>query len=137
MSSGMFDSMNVSASALTAENLRMDVIAGNIANADTPQVPGQTPFRRQLVELQTQAQPGDPVGQGVAVSGIISDPAPPRQEYDPTNPAANAQGYVTYPNVDVVQEQVDLEAASRAYEANVTVMDTGKQMAQTSLDLLS
>lgn len=129
--------MNVSASGLTAERLRLDVIAGNVANADTPVLPGQTPFRRRLVELQAQQMPGDPVGQGVEVSQILSDPSPLRREYDPSNPAADAQGFVTYPNVNVVQEQVDLEAASRAYEANVTVMNASKQIAQRTLDLLS
>jgi flagellar basal-body rod protein FlgC len=143
-----YDSMSISASGLTAERLRMDVIASNIANAQTTRTPQGGPYRREEVVLTPQyLQPsfGDwlarfqsntdaPVGAGVAVSAIVQDPSPFKLVYDPDNPDA-VNGYVQMPNVDISTEMVDLVAASRAYEANVTAFDAAKQMAMAALSL--
>jgi flagellar basal-body rod protein FlgC len=148
---GMFDSIEVAATGLSAESLRMDVVAENLANANsTKGVDGQ-PYRRQEVQLQ-QAPGGPSFGQtldsalansgaktqpgGVRVTGIVSDQTAPRQIYDPGNPDANAQGYVLMPNVNSVSEMTDLIDASRAYEANVTSMQTAKTMFAKTLTLL-
>ena len=150
---GMFDAIDVSGSGLSAERLRMDVTAENLANAETTRTGTGGPYRRKDVVLAA-AQPdsfgtvlagavgsvpgaggAQPVG-GVEVTGIVNDNSPPRMVYDPGHPDANAQGYVAMPNVNPVTEMVDLISASRAYEANVTAMQTAKQMFSKTFDLL-
>ncbi|WP_312470797.1 flagellar basal body rod protein FlgC [Neobacillus sp.] len=149
----MFDSLNISASALTAGRLRMDVTSSNIANASTTRgklVNGVwEPYRRKMVvmeprenafnqvlqgEMQKQAGLQSNL-QGVRVTGIVDDQTPFKTIYDPTNPDANADGYVKMPNVDLSKEMVDMLAASRAYEANVTSFNTGKSMMLKALEL--
>lgn len=149
----MFDSLNISASALTAQRLRMDVVSANIANAETTRgtfVNGKwEPYRRKLVmmepreksfnqilqgEMQKQTESKTQL-QGVRVSGIVDDKTPFKPVYDPTNPDANADGYIMMPNVDVSKEMIDLLAASRAYEANVTAFNTGKSMMLKALEV--
>jgi flagellar basal-body rod protein FlgC len=141
---GLFDAFDASGSALSAERLRMDVTAENLANAQSTRTAnGQGPYQRKEVVLQ---EAGSGVGasfadslnaaRGVKVAGIVTDPTPPRKVYDPGHPDANAQGYVTMPNVNTVTEMTDLIGASRAYEANVTAMQTTKQMFARTLDLL-
>jgi flagellar basal-body rod protein FlgC len=146
---GLFDAIDVAGSGLAAERLRMDVVAGNLANAETTRGANGQPFRRREVVLQ-EAQPrgpsfgsllasagvGGPGSSGVQVAGIVEDPAPPRQVYDPGNPDANAQGYVSMPNVNPVTEMVDLISASRSYEANVTAMQAAKTTFTQTLGLL-
>jgi flagellar basal-body rod protein FlgC len=145
-----FGSLDVSASALTAERLRMDVTAENLANAQTTRTDAGGPYRRKEVVLaqapagsfgaslasamgggRGAAAPG-----GVQVAGIVADQTPLKTVYDPGHPDADAQGYVRMPNVDTVSEMTDLISASRAYEANVTAMQTAKQMFAKTLDLL-
>lgn len=147
---GMFDSLNVSASGLTAERLRMDVAAENLANAQTARGPNGGPYRRKEVVLEqdtgqaafgaqlrtAMGAPGAGTAGGVRVSEIAEDPTPARRSYDPTHPDADAQGYVSMPNVDTVAEMVDLITASRGYEANVTAMQSAKQMFAKTLELL-
>lgn len=138
----LFKSMSISGSALAAERLRMDVTAGNLANANTPgykrrEVVLQPSFSEQLATARdgmgaTRGQ----VPQGVRAAAIVEDQAPNRMVYDPSNPAADANGYVSMPNVDTVTEMVDLISAQRAYEANVTAMQTAKQLYAKTLDLL-
>ena len=149
----MFDSLNISASALTAQRLRMDVVSANIANAESTRgkyVNGKwEPYRRKMVmmeprersfnqilqgEMQKQSESKTQL-QGVRVSGIVNDKTPFKTIYDPTNPDANADGYVMMPNVDVSKEMIDLLAASRAYEANVTAFNTGKSMMLKALEV--
>jgi flagellar basal-body rod protein FlgC len=124
----------------------MDVTAENLANAQTTRGAAGGPYRRKAVVLQEAtgsgfgsalagAQGGQPPG-GVQVGGITEDPSPPRKVYDPGHPDADAQGYVQLPNVEPVTEMVDLISASRAYEANVTAMQTAKSMFTKTLDLL-
>jgi flagellar basal-body rod protein FlgC len=144
---GLFDAIDVAGSGLAAERLRMDVTAGNLANAQTTQGADGQPYRRREVVLQ-EAQPAggsfgsilasasaSPVN-GVQVAGIVEDPSAPRRVYDPGHPDADAQGYVTLPNVNPVTEMVDLISASRSYEANVTSMQTAKTLFAKTLELL-
>jgi flagellar basal-body rod protein FlgC len=135
---GLFSSMRISGSALTAQRLRMDVISGNIANADTTRVNGQRqPYQRQQVVFQPLLNAANQAaGQGVQVSEIVTDQSAARQVYDPSHPDADPNtGMVAYPNVDTTTEMTDMLSASRAYEANVTVLNSIKQMAQRSIDL--
>jgi flagellar basal-body rod protein FlgC len=140
---GLFDSINVSASGLTAERLRMDTIADNIANADVTRVQGgNRPYRRKVPifsvkknfsDLLTQSK--NNLASGVEVMGISEDPSPFKLVYQPGHPDARPDGYVEYPNVDVALEMVDLISASRSYEANMTVINDTKSMMQKTLDL--
>lgn len=146
---GFYTSIQISATGLSAERLAMDVIANNIANANTTRTPQGGPFKRQLVVF---AQKGDPSsasegpfgaseaqngGQGgVQVLGIVQDPSPDRLVFDPSNPQADARGYVHYPNVSIVKEMVDMMAASRAYEANVTAIQEARSMGTAAMNLL-
>jgi len=144
----MFGGMEISASALTAQRLRMNVTAENLANAQTTRGADGQPYRRKEVVLQSVAQggfgaqlstamggSGSRVG-GVEVAGIQQDQTNGKLVYDPSHPDANAQGYVTMPNVDTVTEMVDLIDAQRAYEANVTAMQASKQMFAKTLEIL-
>jgi flagellar basal-body rod protein FlgC len=134
---GLFSSMRISGSALTAQRLRMDVIAGNIANADTTRVNGQRqPYQRQQVVFQPLTRSAGAQGDGLQVAAIVKDQSAARQVYDPSNADADPNtGMVAYPNVDTTTEMTDMLSASRAYEANVTVLNSIKQMAQRSIDL--
>lgn len=136
----LFRSIETNASALTAERLRLDVIAENIANANTTRTPEGGPYRRKVVQFAPRLArllPGDPspVGTGVRVAGIAQDPSPFKLRYDPGHPDADAQGYVAMPNVDVVKEMVDMITATRSYEANVTAMNAAKTMFLRALDI--
>jgi flagellar basal-body rod protein FlgC len=143
---GLFDAINISGSGLSAERLRMDVTAENLANAQSTRGADGQPYRRKEVVLQQADGFGEALktasagltqpSRGVQVSAIVEDEAPNRQVYDPGHPDANPQGYVEMPNVDPVTEMVDLISASRAYEANVTAMQTAKSMFSKTLDLL-
>jgi flagellar basal-body rod protein FlgC len=146
---GMFDAFDISASALTAERMRMDVTAENLANAQTTRTANGGPYRRKEVVLQEVEQGGGFAGSlrtamgagsgrpgGVEVAGIAEDSSPNKMVYDPGHPDADANGYVAMPNVDSVTEMVDLISASRAYEANVTAMQSAKTMFSKTLDLL-
>ncbi|HEY9180059.1 MAG TPA: flagellar basal body rod protein FlgC [Candidatus Baltobacteraceae bacterium] len=149
---GFYSSVEISASGLSAERLAMDVIANNIANANTTHTPGGGAFKRQLVVFGQKpggaegaggagADDMDPgasgSGQGgVQVMGIVQDQTPDRLVFDPSNPDADARGYVHYPNISVVKEMVDMMAASRAYEANVSAMQEARNMTNAALRLL-
>jgi flagellar basal-body rod protein FlgC len=141
-----FDAIDLAASGLTAERVRMDVTSENLANAQTTNGPGGQPYRRQEVVLQQAGggfgaqlagalgQPGAPGG--VEVAGIVNDPTPDQLVYDPGHPGANAQGYVRMPNVNPVTEMTDLISESNSYQADVTAMQTAKTMYSKTLDLL-
>jgi flagellar basal-body rod protein FlgC len=139
----LFGGLEISASGLTAERLRMDVTAENLANAQTTRGANGQPYRRKEVVLQEApssfgATLSKAMGSqgGVHVAGIVEDQTPLKRVYDPGHPDADAQGYVAMPNVDTVTEMVDLISASRAYEANVTAMQAAKQMFSRTLELL-
>lgn len=131
-----FDALNVSASALTAQRLRMDTIASNLANANTTRTDKGTAYRRQMVVFESKPAdvPGKPEA-GVHVSEIVEDKSPFRLVYDPEHPDANAQGYVAYPNVNPVSEMTDMISATRSYEANVTVVQAIKSAASKALEI--
>ncbi|MHB1392425.1 MAG: flagellar basal body rod protein FlgC [Clostridia bacterium] len=140
------NSINISASGLTAEKLRMDVISRNIANVNTTRTADGTPYRRQVVVFQA----GDKqmpfseylndasknlIGSGVKVAGIAEDKTPFKSVYDPGHPDADEKGYVKMPNIDVMTEMVNMISASRAYEANVTAINSAKSMALKALEI--
>lgn len=126
----IFRSFDISASALTAERLRLSVIATNIANAETTRTPQGGPYRRKEVVFVPRENGG------VEVAAIQEDTTtPPRMVYDPGHPDANSDGFVAYPNVSVVNEIVDLLAATRAYEANVAALNATKSMLTSSLNI--
>jgi flagellar basal-body rod protein FlgC len=147
---GLFSSINVAASGLSAQRLRLDVISNNIANADTTRTPEGGPFRRSRVIFRPRVQQpywrspflpktmDNGVGQGVRVVEVAEDTdAKPRLVYDPTHPDAiktgPQEGYVEMPNVNIVEEMVDMISASRSYEANVAVVNGAKSMFQGAL----
>jgi flagellar basal-body rod protein FlgC len=149
----MFGGMEISATALTAQRLRMNVTAENLANAQTTRGADGQPYRRKEVVLQSVPQGGGFGSQlsaamgggpganqahppGVQVAAISEDQTNGKLVYDPSHPDANEQGYVRMPNVDTVTEMVDLIDSQRAYEANVTAMSASKQMFAKTLDLL-
>jgi len=131
---GLLGTLNIAASGMTAERMWMDTISSNIANANTTRTADGTPFRRQLVVFAERA--GVQGLGGVQVSGVVDDMSELRLVYEPSHPDANADGYVSYPNVNVVTEMVDLIAASRAYEANVTAFEAAKAAYMRTLSLL-
>jgi flagellar basal-body rod protein FlgC len=138
---GLFNAMEVAASGLTAERTRMNVTAGNLANARTTRTEDGTPYKRQdpvFAAKATAPDTFDPLSraiQRVEVSEVRADQSPGRLEYDPGHPDANAEGYVEYPNVDVVTEMVNMMSASRAYEAGVTSIESLKSMARAALKI--
>jgi flagellar basal-body rod protein FlgC len=134
----LFGALAISASGMAAERVRMDVTSDNLANANSTRGPNGLPYQRQEVVLQSGGVAfSDVLGNaGVQVSQIVADPTPGRQVYDPGNPDANAQGYVTMPNVSTVTEMTDLITESRSYEANSQAMNTAKQLYLKTLDVL-
>lgn len=136
---GLFGSFNISGSALSAERLRMDTIANNLANSSTTQTEAGGPYRRQMTifeAIEDQKRTNrNPLGQGVRVVGIVEDQSPARLVFDPQHPDANGDGYVAMPNVEVAIEMVDLITATRAYEANITALNAAKSMAMKALEI--
>jgi flagellar basal-body rod protein FlgC len=147
---GLFDAIGIAGSGLTAERIRMDVTAENLANADTTKGANGQPYRRQSVVVAQAGASGGFGGAlsgalqestgaapaGVDVTGIVSDATPDKKVYDPSNPEANAQGYVEMPNVDTVTEMTDLISEQQSYQADVTAMQTSKSMFTSTLGLL-
>ena len=139
-----FSGMNISASGMTAQRLRMDIISQNIANVSTTRDENGNPYRRKAVVFsEKDATPfqeifmrtAGVIGSGVKVSRIIEDNKAMRKVFDPTHPDSDKDGYVTYPNVNIVQEMTDLIDASRSYEANVTAFNSTKNMALKGLEV--
>ncbi len=138
--SDVIDTFNVAASGLAAERLRLQTIATNMANARTTRTAAGGPFQRQVPTFE--AQQVDPFGDEldratsrVVVTGIGSDGRPPVRVYDPTHPDADATGYVSYPDIDVMQEMVDLMTTNRAYEANSSVVEATRDMSLRALEI--
>ncbi len=145
---GMFDSFNVNASGLTAQRYRMDVISENVANANTTRTEDGTPYVRKVVTFSEKEgnsssfstifgkATGRYQGHGVKVSGTYEDTSTEGHKvYDPAHPDADDDGYVTYPNVNIITEMTNLIDASRSYEANATAFDASKSMAQQGLQM--
>lgn len=138
----LFRNFEISASALTAERLRMDIISNNIANARTTRTDEGGPYRRQMpvfAELLEEASALQGKTQaslaGVKVVGIKKDNKAPILVFDPSHPDANKDGYVAYPDINVVTEMVDLIGASRAYEANISAFNAAKDMFRAALEM--
>lgn len=145
----MFSAFNINASGLTAQRYRMDVISENVANASTTRTENGTPYRRKVVTFEEKggqtsfsrvlgqaAYNHGYTGQGVKVSGVYEDYATEmNMVYDPSHPDADENGYVTYPNVNIITEMTNMIDASRAYEANSTAFNASKSMALQGLEL--
>lgn len=143
---GLFQSFNISASGMTAERFRTDIIAENIANVNSTSTPDGGPYRRKIVTFSERevtpfsqfysASKNALVGNGVKVTKVTEDYETDFiKEYDPSNPDADENGYVSYPNVNTVTEMTDLIDATRAYEANTTAFQASKAMAEKGLTI--
>ncbi|HOM03248.1 MAG TPA: flagellar basal body rod protein FlgC [Acetivibrio sp.] len=144
---GYFSSLDISSSALTAQRLRMDTISQNIANVNTTRTENGQPYRRKTVLFEEKSSTGSfseylessmrgkNAGAGVRVTGIVEDTSPFKRVYDPGHPDADEEGYVLMPNVDVITEMVNMISATRAYEANITSINTTKGMAMKALEI--
>jgi flagellar basal-body rod protein FlgC len=137
-----FDSIDVSASALSAERLRMNVTSSNLANAQTTRAPEGGPYRRKDAVFEAQpfgevlsAQMGSQPLHKVNVVDVVLDEKAPRMVHNPQHPDANPDGYVAYPNVNTMEEMVNLITASRTYEANVTAIQAAKSMMNKALEI--
>jgi flagellar basal-body rod protein FlgC len=128
---GIFD---IAGSAMTAQSQRMNVTASNLANADSVAGPDGKPYRARQVVFEMAPANGQQIG-GVKVARVVEDPSPMRMLHDPKNPLANAEGYVTMPNVNVVEEMVNMISASRSYQANVEVLNTAKTLMLKTLTI--
>ena len=132
----LFRSFDISASGLSAQRLRMETIANNLANVNTTRTAAGGPYRRQMpVFAAREPVRGGWGAGGVRVLGIVEDDDPPRLVYDPGHPDAGEDGYVRFPNVNVVTEMVDMISASRAYEANVAALSAARAMAASALEI--
>jgi flagellar basal-body rod protein FlgC len=140
-----FSAMNVSASALSAERTRMNLISSNLANANATRTPEGGPYKRKdAVFAATPVESrfaraldgaaGKEIRQ-VEIQQLIEDQSPPRMQYDPGHPDANPQGYVAMPNVNIIEEMADMISATRTYEANVTAVQAAKSMALKTLEI--
>lgn len=129
----LFNVFSIASSALTAQSERLNATASNLANADSATGPDGTPYRAKQVVFQ--AQPAANGLSSVKVAGVVEDPSAPRKVFDPKHPAADGQGYVTLPNVSVVDEMVNMMSASRSYQSSVEVMSTAKSLLLKTLTL--
>lgn len=144
---GLFDMLAISGSALAAERQRAEVIAANMANAETTHTQAGGPFRRREVvfspasastfhmALASTGGAEMPAG-SVSISDVVDDPAPPVMRYEPGHPDANKDGYVAYPAINPALEMVDLMGSVRAYQLNASAINAGKQMIQQTIDIL-
>ncbi len=139
------DSLQISASGLTSQRIRMNVVSSNLANANTTRTAEGGPYKRKEVVFAAQplrksfqdmlsVKMEDQLSE-VKVSGIINDAKPPVVKYDPQHPDADENGYVAFPNIDIITEMVNMMSASRSYEANITAINATKNMAQRALDI--
>jgi flagellar basal-body rod protein FlgC len=130
----VFNVFQVAGSALTAQSMRLNAVASNLANAESVTGPDGNPYRAKQVVFETVPVAGQNA-MGVRVRQVVEDASPGRMVYDPRNPAANEDGYVMMPNVSVVDEMVNMISASRSYQSNVEVMNTAKQLLLRTLTL--
>ena len=139
----IFSSMQIGASALKANRVRLNAISSNLANIETTSTPEGGPYKRKSVYFETSPlsfkeqlnQSLENKLQGVKVTKIVEDTEPPRQVYDPQHPDANDEGYVAMPNINVLKEMVDMMSATRMYEANTTTIKSAKRMAIKALEI--
>ena len=140
--SSLFTSLEISSTGLSAERLRMNVIANNIANANTVSSADGEPFKRKAVVLKSMPENNFNLsladnlkGNGVEVAAILQDNSMPSMKYEPSNPLADENGFVKMSNVNVLNEMVDMISASRAYEANVTAVEATKSMIKKAISM--
>ena len=135
---GMMSIFNVSGSAASAQSQRLNVVASNLANADTVAAPNGQAYKARQVTFQTQLMgeiANDPTAAGVRVSNVSEDQTPGRRVHDPKHPGADVDGYVTYSNVNAVEEMVNMISASRSYQNNIEVMNTAKSLLLKTLQM--
>lgn len=137
-----FNTLRISASGLSAERLRMDTVASNMANAETTRGADGQPYRRKVAVFQENLNSElnkngqyTRVPMGVKAIGVGEDPSPLRRVYDPANPDADADGYVSMPNVNILNEMADMMVATRSYEANVSAVNAEKSMFSKALEI--
>lgn len=130
----LFNIFNIAGSAMTAQSQRLNVVASNLANVDSATGPDGKPYQAKQVVFETAPQAGQ-AGAGVRVAAVVTDNSPMRVVYDPKHPLANEQGYVTLPNVNPVEEMVNMISASRAYQNNVDVLNTSKTLLLKTLTI--
>jgi flagellar basal-body rod protein FlgC len=126
---------DIAGSALSAQSQRLNAVASNLANADSAVSSDGTPYRAKQVVFTAQPLAKGMQGMGVRVTSVVDDPSPPRLVYDPKSPLADAKGYVTMPNVNVVEEMTNMLSASRAYQINTDMMNTAKNLLIKTLAL--
>ncbi len=131
----LFKVFDVSGSAVSAQSQRLNVVASNLANADSVAGPDGKPYRARQVVFQAQPLDAEATATGVRVAQVVEDAAAPRRVHDPSHPLADESGYVTMSNVNVVEEMVNMISASRSYQASVEVMNTAKVLLQKTLQL--
>jgi len=131
----LLNTMEISASGLTAQRLRLDIIANNLANVETTRTNDGGPYRRRVPVFREILDQFTGTPKGVEVIGIIRDNSPFRMVYDPGHPDANPEGYVLYPNVNPVIEMTDMISATRSYEANLTLITSAKSMFLKALEI--
>lgn len=125
----------VSSSAMTAQSMRLNAVASNLANADSIVSSNGQPYRAKQVVFEAAPVAAGDLANGVRVRQVVESAAPARMVYDPRNPAANADGYVAYSNVDVVEEMTNMISASRSYQTNIEVMNTAKALMLRTLQI--
>lgn len=130
----LFNMFHISGSALTAQSARLNAVSSNLANAESVAGPDGKPYRAKQVVFEAVPMPSD-AARGVRVQQVVEDASPPRLVYDPKSPAANADGYVAMPNVNVVEEMVNMISASRSYQTNADVMNTAKTLLMRTLQI--
>lgn len=126
---------DIAGSALTAQSQRLNAVASNLANADSAVSADGSPYRAKQVVFTATPLAKGMQGMGVRVTSVVNDPAPPRLVYDPRSPLADRNGYVTMPNVNVVEEMTNMLSASRAYQINMDIMNTAKNLLIKTLAL--
>ncbi|MDZ7652994.1 MAG: flagellar basal body rod protein FlgC [Burkholderiaceae bacterium] len=131
----LFKVFNVSGSAVSAQSQRLNVVSSNLANAESVAGPDGKPYKGRQVLFQTQMMDAEQTAAGVRVASVIEDSAPARRLHDPDHPLADAEGYVTMSNVNVVEEMVNMISASRSYQTNIDVMNTAKSLLQKTLQM--
>ena len=127
--------MDISATGLHAQRVRMDVIANNIANASTTRTEEGGPYKKQEVIFKSLSNAENPKKGGVEIDTIVESTDPPKKVYDPSNPDAGEDGMVAFPNINVIEEMVDMISATRAYEANIQAVGAAKMMAKKALEI--
>jgi len=131
----LFNVFQVSSSAMTAQSMRLNAVASNLANADSIVSADGKPYRAKQVVFETTPMGRDGVSNGVRVRQVVEDASPARMVYDPKNPAADEKGYVAFSNVNVVEEMTNMISASRSYQTNIEVMNTAKTMMMRTLTI--